>query len=79
MEPIPGTARHENRRPTGVVRFHLEVDGQVPPDLLCIAEQAVAEMNRRSARAEARAAARQLSDALDDVRRRGHRAWLVST
>lgn len=59
-------------------RFHLEVDGEVPADLLQVARQAVAEMNRLSAQAEARAAARQLFDAVSDVRRRGHRAWLVS-
>ncbi|MBY0275124.1 hypothetical protein K2Z84_07280 [Candidatus Binatia bacterium] len=58
-------------------RFHLEVDGEVPAELLELAKEAVAELNRLGAQTEGRAAARQLFDAVATVRRRGHRAWLV--
>lgn len=74
MRPVRSAPACADRPP----RFRLEVDGKVPPDILAVAEQALAELNCVGAHAEARTAALQLSDALTDVRLRGHRAWLVS-
>ena len=62
----------------GATRFTLQVDGEVPLEILSIAERAVAEINASSSDVEARVASLQLGRALDDLRREGGQAWLES-